>query len=96
MEFTPPQPHLETKPIYRYIKHDYGFRKVRIDSLTGCQVEPDSQNRWTIYLLRNGATNAFASPERPEVAGFFPSLEAAQRVAECIWAALELDALVIE
>lgn len=84
------------EPVYRYIKHDYGFRKVRIDGLTGCQVEQDAQNRWTIYLLRNGATNIFTSMDRPEIAGFFPSLEAAQHVIERIWAALEPDALAIE
>lgn len=81
---------------YRYVKHDYGFRKVRIDGITGCQIEQDGCDRWTIYLLRNGAENPFSAPDRPEIAGFFPTLEAAQRVMERIWAALDLDALVIE
>lgn len=86
----------DSEPVYRYVKHDYGFRKMRIDGVTGCQIEQSGAGRWTIYLRRNDDPAAFPGSEFSAIAGFFPSLEAAQRVMERIWAALELDALVIE
>lgn len=88
----------ETVPVYRWFKHDDGFKRVRIDNIRHCYITQDRSDRWMICVVRNDEPSFVEAlgSGNAEIAGFFSTQADARNAMEIVWSHLDLDAPVIE